>query len=200
MDKSGLDKSEVKKVVLIGDSIRIGYQSFVTEDLKNLASVYGPEQNGGTSENILKNIDRWIPSENLDVIHLNCGLHDIKVEKDTDINQIPLEDYIRNLKEIFKNLKKKSKVVIWATSTIIDENSHNKIKPFYRFFDDLEKYNQASILVAKEFNIPVNNLYEFSENIKNLLTDDGVHFTEEGYKLLGEKVSSFIKKFLYNDF
>jgi len=147
---------------------------------------------------ILKNLGKWTENQNIDIVHLNCGLHDIKVEKDKDTNLVPIENYIENLKKIFEFLKRKSKVVIWATTTEINENSHNRIKPFYRFQKDIIKYNQASILIAKEYEIPVNDLYNFTVDKKDMLTEDGVHFTKKGYELIGKKVFFFIKKFTEN--
>ncbi len=198
MDKSDMGESRIKKVFLIGDSIRMGYQPFVKKNLKDIADVFSPEENCETSLKILKNLKIWIDNQKLDIVHINCGLHDIKVEKEKDINLISIENYIENLKKIFEFLKRKSKVVIWATTTEINENSHNKIKPFYRFQKDIVKYNQASILIAREYEIPVNDLYNFTVDKKDMLTEDGVHFTEKGYELIGEKVSSFIKKFTEN--
>ena len=39
--------SEKSTVVLIGDSIRMGYQPFVTEALAGEAEIWAPEENGG---------------------------------------------------------------------------------------------------------------------------------------------------------
>ena len=38
--------SERKKVLLLGDSRRMGYEPFVRELLKDVAEVYGPKENG----------------------------------------------------------------------------------------------------------------------------------------------------------
>ncbi|HEY66459.1 MAG TPA: hypothetical protein G4O02_18060 [Caldilineae bacterium] len=43
-------------VVLIGDSIRMGYEPFVWEMLQGVADVWGPEENGGTSQNVLDHL------------------------------------------------------------------------------------------------------------------------------------------------
>ena len=36
--------SECKKVLLLGDSRRMGYEPFVREQLKDIAEVYGPRK------------------------------------------------------------------------------------------------------------------------------------------------------------
>jgi len=114
MDKSDMGESRIKKVFLIGDSIRIGYQPFVKKNLKDITEVLSPEENCETSLKILKNLENWIDNHEFDIVHINCGLHDIKVEKERGINFIPIESYIENLKKIFEFLKRKSNVIIWA--------------------------------------------------------------------------------------
>ena len=70
----------MKKVILIGDSIRMGYQPTVQQALLNQAHVWVPQENGGTSTNVLAHLDEWILSHRPDIVHLNCGLHDLKTE------------------------------------------------------------------------------------------------------------------------
>src|SRR5262245_50346095 len=66
------------KVVLIGDSIRIGYAPRVVERLAGKAAVVSLPDNGGDSGNVLAHLDDWVIREQPDVVHLNCGLHDLK--------------------------------------------------------------------------------------------------------------------------
>ena len=71
-------------VLLIGDSISMGYTPYVKQELKGLANVYRPVFENGNSENCkgttngLQQIDRWIGSRQWDIIHFNFGLHDLK--------------------------------------------------------------------------------------------------------------------------
>ena len=67
----------MKKLILIGDSIRMGYQAAVIRELIGLADVWAPEQNGGNSANILKHLDEWVLRQSPDIVHINCGLHDL---------------------------------------------------------------------------------------------------------------------------
>jgi len=46
----------MKRAVLIGDSIRKGYQATVGTTLAGAAEVWGPDQNGGTSRNVLAHL------------------------------------------------------------------------------------------------------------------------------------------------
>ncbi|MBT6147560.1 MAG: SGNH/GDSL hydrolase family protein, partial [Gemmatimonadetes bacterium] len=90
----------MKNVTLIGDSIRMGYQQFVEEALKDVARIWGPEINGGDSNNVRTHLPKWLETA-ADVIHLNCGLHDIKKDYDSGQPQVGVETYRENLCFIF---------------------------------------------------------------------------------------------------
>ena len=79
----------MKKLVLVGDSIRMGYQACVMKELSGLSDVWVPEQNGGNSTNVQKHLDEWIISQMADVVHINCGLLDLKRDFGADETVIP---------------------------------------------------------------------------------------------------------------
>jgi hypothetical protein len=64
------------RVLLIGDSISMGYTLDVRELLKGKANVHRIPTNGGPTTNGLKNIKAWLGDSKWDVIHFNWGLHD----------------------------------------------------------------------------------------------------------------------------
>lgn len=66
-------------VALIGDSIRMGYAPLVAERLRGKARVYSPALNGGDTANVLSKLDEGIFQHQPDVVHLNCGLHDLRL-------------------------------------------------------------------------------------------------------------------------
>ena len=68
----------MKTIVLIGDSIRYGYQEKGRVQLADWTRVLTPVQNGGTSAYVLAQLDDLVISRDADVVHINCGLHDIK--------------------------------------------------------------------------------------------------------------------------
>ena len=59
------------RVVLVGDSIRLGYAPRVAERLAGKAVVISPAENGGDSANVLAHLDEWVLRQKPDVIHLN---------------------------------------------------------------------------------------------------------------------------------
>ncbi|MBT4499582.1 MAG: SGNH/GDSL hydrolase family protein [Gemmatimonadetes bacterium] len=186
-------------VVLIGDSIRMGYQAVVTRELEGIAEVWGPEQNGGNSANILGHLDEWILSKEAAVVHVNCGLHDLRKEFDTGKPAIDLEAYEANVREILERLKKEfAGKVVWVTTTPVNEEWHHANKGFDRFEADVDGYNKIASGIARELGIPIDDLFSAitAGGKDQLLRDDGVHFTEAGSELLGKAVADCIRSML----
>jgi len=187
----------MKKIVLIGDSIRMGYQKNVRAQLEGWADVWGPDQNGGTSEHVLAHLDEWVITRQPDVLHINCGLHDLKKEFGQDGAAIPLDAYTDGVRAIMTRVKTETNaIVVWALTTPVNQEWHHKNKGFDRFEDDVATYNTAAAHVARELNIVVNDLFATvtSAGRDDLLLPDGVHFKPEGYVLLGKGVADQIKR------
>jgi lysophospholipase L1-like esterase len=186
------------KVVLIGDSIRIGYAPFVAERLDGKAIVVSPKPNGEDSGNVLRNLDEWVIKEKPDVVHINTGLHDLKLKGST--YQVPLLDYEKNLKMILDRIQKETNAsVIFATSTPIVDTLHAQRKVgFDRFDADVQKYNDAAVAVMKQAGVPINDLHELVEGRgkEQLISSDGTHYTPEGYEVLAGAVTESIRRSL----
>lgn len=189
----------MKRVVLIGDSICIGYGRYVKGRLRNRAEVLVPEETSGNSRNILANLDHWAIDVYPQVVHLNCGLHDIRRETGSDTTAISLEEYKHNVRRIFERLKRETKAkVIWATTTPVLERWHRENNKFDRLEKDLIDFNIAAANIAEEMHVPIDNLYGMlvEANLGELLLFDGWHYKEEGYSLMGRTVADFIKQHL----
>ncbi len=189
----------LKTVILIGDSIRLGYQSVVQRQLAGAAEVWGPEKNGGDSRKILDYLDAWVIARRPDVVHLNCGLHDIKTSFGSDVRAVPLSQYQANLREILARIRQNTtSVIIWATTTPVNYAWHHANKDFDRFEADVDAYNVAAADVAREFAVPLNDLNAVvaAAGRDSLLLPDGVHFTDPGYALLGATAASIIGRLL----
>lgn len=201
-------KNTFPKVLILGDSISIGYYPFVKELLAGKAEVIRPFKTDGNAENCqgttngIANIDRWIGDAKWDVIHFNFGLHDIKhVDADTGKNSNKLEDprqaepkqYKKNLKLITKKLRATGAKLIFATTTPYPENVGGPL----RKYGDAEAYNKFAVKIMKKHKIPVNDLYAFVLPImSDIQRPENVHFTEEGSQALAEQVLKNITEYL----
>ena len=186
-------------VILIGDSIRMGYEDTVRGELDGLAGVWGPEENGGNSRNVLAHLEEWVISRKPDIVHVNCGLHDISEAPGPAGVAVPLEEYEANVRQILSALKSETQaIVIWALTTPVNEKWHHTNKPFDRVEANVASCNAAAKRVVEELGVPVDDLFGPVQEAgrDKLLMPDGVHFTDQGYALLGKKVAEFLKPFL----
>src|SRR5207249_3545666 len=74
-------RSDLPRVLLLGDSIRLGYAQRAAALLAGTAVVASPTANGGDSANVLRHLSDWLASAQPEVVHFNCGLHDLKRDK-----------------------------------------------------------------------------------------------------------------------
>lgn len=108
----GKEKQDRQQLVLIGDSIRMGYQETVRGELSDWADVWGPEQNGGTSENRLAHLDEWAITRAPDLLPVYCGLHDFRKDFGKDAPAVALGRYADNVRSILSRCDYES-MVFW---------------------------------------------------------------------------------------
>jgi lysophospholipase L1-like esterase len=203
--KSGL---ELPKILIIGDSISIGYLPFIQEILKDKAIVTRPMNENGEAENCegttngVAHIDDWIGNTKWDLIHFNFGLHDLKHVKagtlknsnnPNDPHQAEKKQYRKNLKEIVAKLKATNAKLIFATTTPYPDG---ELKPL-RDSGMSAEYNAIALKIMKANNIPVNDLYAFAlPRMEKLQRPLNVHFTDEGSQELAEQCVKSIEQSL----
>lgn len=184
------------KVVLIGDSIRLGYAPLVQKKLEGKATIISPAQNGFDSKNVLARLDEWVVRENPALVHLNCGLHDLKFDKAKKQHQVPLDQYEKNLRSIVERIRKDtSAVLVFATTTPIHDERHAKRKAnFDRFEADVLKYNAVAEKVMCEQKVPLNDLHALviKVGMERMLSNDGTHYTKDANQVLASAVADSI--------
>ena len=126
----GADKPDLPKVLIIGDSISIGYTRPLATILKGKAEVVHNPGNAQHSGNGIAKLDSWLGETQWDVIHFNHGLHDLKYVDDKGRNsntkenahiQVPLDAYRKNMEAIVVRPKKTGATLIFATTTPFPE-------------------------------------------------------------------------------
>lgn len=189
---------ELPMVLILGDSISIGYTEPLRELLAGKANILRNPGNSQGTTHTLAQIDSWLAVQKWDVIHFNLGLHDLKRvtvagtgENSNDPNdpyQADLETYTRNLEKIAKKLKATGAKLVFATTTPFPQG----VKP-YRDPSDVERYNSAAVEVMGKNEIEVNDLCAFiSPNLAKLQKPKNVHFTPEGSMELAAEVERYI--------
>jgi len=185
----------LKRLVLIGDSIRLGYAPYVVQALAGEYEVISPAANGGTSANVLAHLEEWAVDPRPDVVHLNCGLHDIRREFASGARAVEPDAYRCNLDEILSRLVQSGAAVVLATTTPVNYARHHANKGFDRFEEDVQEYNGILRDVARRHGVRINDLYSIIMDAgrDDLLLPDGVHFSPEGYRLLGQEVARVVR-------
>jgi dienelactone hydrolase/lysophospholipase L1-like esterase len=190
------DRPPLPKVVLIGDSIRMGYAPLVARRLAGQATVVSAQANGGDSANVLAHLDEWVLREKPDVVHFNCGLHDLKQDRKTGRYQVDVPSYESNLRRLVERLRMEtSAALVFATTTpILDERHSRRGASFDRREQDVRRYNQAALDVMRPASIVVHDLHALVEQSgpEKWLEADGTHYTAAGNEHLAEAVAECV--------
>lgn len=193
--------SPQQKILIIGDSISIGYTPYVWKYFQGKAMVTHNPGNGQHTGTGLEKIEEWIGDGDWDLIQLNWGLWDLvyrhpdsKAYGNRDkINgkaTFTVEEYAANLDSLITKIKELSdaKLIFVTTSYVPEEETG-------RFSSDPEKYNAAAKVVMQKHGVPVNDIYEASKAIHKVhgKGNDDVHYTEKGSVELGKLIVGFIQ-------
>jgi lysophospholipase L1-like esterase len=187
------DRAGLPRVLLIGDSISMGYTLEVRARLQGVANVHRIPINGGATEVGLANIDSWLGESSWDVIHFNFGLHDAKYFSRTE-QRASREEYLGNLQLLVDRMKTTGAALIFATTTPIPEMLQYGTATGLRVFDSISARNALAIELMERNEVLVNDLYTvIAESDADITRPHDVHFPPEGYAVLAERVSECIQ-------
>lgn len=198
------DDPKLPRVLLIGDSISIGYTLPVREKLAGKANVHRPAANCESTLRGLKDLDKWLGDPNTaagkwDVIHFNWGLHDLKyhdgkgtiTDVDKGTQQVPADEYEKNLRELVKRLKQTGATLVWCATTPVPPGAKGRVPA------DVAKYNEVAAGVMKDEEVETDDLYAFAApRLAEIQQKADVHYTAAGYDQLAGQVVSTVKKAL----
>jgi acyl-CoA thioesterase-1 len=140
-------EADLPRVLLLGDSISIGYTPYVQQQLAGKADVFRPTTSGGAAINCqysaygLNQLDAWLGGGQWDVIHFNWGIWDTHLMLNGAITQANQEypvqadeqfgyvcangakvraapaQYRDNLSQILNRLEQTNARLVFATTT-----------------------------------------------------------------------------------
>jgi len=179
-----VDQPGLPRLLIIGDSISMGYTEPLRRKLAGTFNVHHIPENGGPTSNGVAHIDKWLGDSHWDVIVFNFGLHDLKLDEKGG-HQVEIPQYEANLKLIAERLKKTGAKLIWVTTTPVPSG---KLSP-PRKTEDVVEYNRAAVRVLSDLRVFGWDLY-FSvlTRVGELQLKENVHFTPAGYEFLAQQV------------
>lgn len=183
------------EVLLIGDSIRIGYCGDVGRELGDVADVRWPMTNCSNSQNILIQLPKWkgLVSDPK-VIQFNCGHWDASRWDGDEEPITSVEEYGKNLRLIVRRLRRDypGAKLVFATTT--RTNPSGVVGKNLRTTDDIRRYNAKAVEVMALEGVAVNDLFAATENWPATDFADYCHFTESANRQLGKIVADFLRK------
>jgi len=183
------DDPKLPRVLLVGDSISIGYTVPVRNLLKDKANVHRIAENGGPTTNGLGKLQKWVAVGKWDVIHFNWGLHDLKF-MDDGTRQVPIDAYEKNLRELVKQLKATGAKLIWCSTTPVPDAKMNPP----RRNEDVIAYNVVAKKIMDENSIAIDDLYSYTlPKLADVQRLANVHYTDPGYEFLAKQVADSIQ-------
>ena len=177
------DDPALPRVLLIGDSVSRGYTAAVRKALAGKANVHRAPANCGPTASGIKNIDAWLTDHpgggKWDVIHFNFGIHD---------RGTPVADYTARLEQLVQRMKQTNAKVIWASTTPIPDNPEQK-----QTAASIVERNAAAAEVMQKRGVAIDDLFGFiTPRLAEMQRPKDVHFKDEGYELLGQKVAESV--------
>ena len=182
----------MKKILLIGDSIRKGYDAYVRESMKSLAEVFYPEENCTFTTNILRFLHLWTDRLGLyeaDAVHFNAGLWDTLRIYGDDVLVSP-EVYADNLRRIAARIHflfPKAAIVFATTTPVLEEEYLTDFES--RTNADICRYNQIAREVFAGTSVLIDDLYTLAVSFPKSYHSDQTHFyTGKATERLGNQV------------
>ncbi|MDP6410370.1 MAG: sulfatase-like hydrolase/transferase [Planctomycetota bacterium] len=192
-------EAQAPRVLLIGDSISIGYTPLVQSMLAEEADVHRIPTNGEHTGTGLRELDTWLGDEPWDVIHFNWGLWDLcrrgadgrRKDRAGAVTHTP-EQYEQNLEELVERLSLTGARLIWASTTPVPPGEPGRIE------GDAVRYNAAAARVMARHGVMIDDLHAVAaERMEELAVRPGnVHFTARGSRELAARVSISIRRAL----
>ena len=210
----------MKNILLLGDSIRMGYDSFVRNKLLGRANVFYPEDNGRYALYTLRALSDWkgaLSLPEIDIVHWNNGLwdalhlnsasagHDGEAEGETispanvptefrfDADPLTPPDFYRYyIGRVLIRIRQlfPEAAVVFATTTPVIEE---QARWAYRSNREIDDYNRIAREVLVPRGVRINELGEFAAKRCGTLHRDWVHYNDEGSDLLADEIINFLE-------
>ena len=188
----------MKKILLLGDSIRLNYQERVKECLEGKADVRHPATNCCFSKYTLRFINNWLglfEGEKPDIVHWNNGIWDTTTISERVPALTNLGEYVDTMTAIYHEIRAfaPEAKIIFATTTPLGTGHSNQKRR-----DRIVRYNDTIVKVLRdEYGCDIDDLYSFVlPHLGDYLAEDNVHLSDLGKEMVGGEVARFLEQYL----
>lgn len=192
--------NDLPNVLVIGDSISIGYTPYIKRQMLFTANVKHIGENARYSTYGVGRLDAWLEGRNPDIILFNWGLWDLVYRLPTDqgygeknkmngFQQTNIYEYEKNLESILYRLKETQARLIFVTTTYVP------IEEPGMYTADVIKYNRVAKKVMERNKVEVIDIYLISKktHLRYGVGLNNVHYTKRGYRELGVYISDILR-------
>jgi hypothetical protein len=180
---------KLPRVLLVGDSILIGYRNMVIRSLEGKACVDTWTNPYYQSEGYNRRLAEVLTHGPFTVIHINTGLHGFQEGRIPfgayePLTQSLLDVILRNYPDV---------KIIWANTTPviskdIPRTLDNSINPI------IVEHNRMAANVMVRNHVSVNDFYSLLTEHMDLSKGDQFHWTEPAYRILANTATASIVK------
>ncbi|MBR5523913.1 MAG: hypothetical protein IKU51_01420 [Clostridia bacterium] len=193
----------MEKILLLGDSIRMGYQKDVQELLAGEYEVVCPDDNGRFAAYTLWQANQMFKHFGpFSAVHFNNGYWDMNVEAPMTEPIHPVEEYKNFLRRIVALCRQQGARVVFATTVPILEagaaGDNTGVQGTINYSNEWVKtYNAAALEVMEALAVPVNDLYALCmEDERRYKCEDLLHLSAEGSRRCAEQVADAVRAVL----
>jgi GDSL-like Lipase/Acylhydrolase family len=182
-----MNKHDLPRVLLIGDSITRAYYPAVVKNLEGKAYVARVTTSKSLGDPAyLAEVATFLSEAKFDVIHFNNGMHGWGYSE---------EDYRQAFPELLETIHRLAPgaKLIWATTTpvlpvAVKESGPNN--------DRIQARNAIAAAEMEKAGIPIDDLFGLVQSHPEYHKPDGVHFNDEGISVEAKQVADEISKLL----
>ena len=192
----------MKKILLLGDSIRMGYQKDVQDLLAGEYEVVCPDDNGRFAAYTLWQANQMFKHHGpFDAVHFNNGYWDMNIEAPMTEAIHPIEEYKSFLRRIVALCRQCGAKVVFATTVPIMEAGaaadNTGVEGTINYSNEWVKaYNAAAVEVMAQLDVPVDDLYALCmEDDRRYKCEDLLHLSAEGSRRCAQQVAEYVRKY-----
>lgn len=178
------DKTDLPRVLLVGDSITRGYFKGVEKHLEGKAYCARLTTSKCVSDPTFNDdLKLMLKQYSFAVIHFNNGLHGWGYTED---------QYREGLKKTVLAVKESEgdSTLIWATTTPVREKTD--LQMFGERTDRVKVRNKLAAEIMAEQHIPTDDLFRLVADHAEWTSGDGVHFNGQGNEALAKQVAASV--------